>query len=99
MNELFIVRVQRSGGVAGISRAGVLELHVHDSPPEDEPWVRLANGALEQLRRPDTDDGAGQVRDAFNWFLSIDGEDHRVPDTLLTGPARQLAEHVIRTAR
>ena len=99
MNELFIVRVQRSGGVAGISRAGVLELHVHDSPPEDEPWVRLANGALEQLRRLDTDDGAGEVRDAFNWFLSIDGEDHRVPDTLLTGPARQLAEHVIRTAR
>ena len=41
----------------------------------------------------------GQVRDAFSWFLSIDGEDHRVPDTLLTGPARQLAEHVIKTAR
>ena len=31
--------------------------------------------------------------------VSIDGEGHRVPDTLLTGPARQLAEHVIKTAR
>ncbi|MFJ6415099.1 hypothetical protein [Paeniglutamicibacter sp. NPDC091659] len=98
MNDLFTVQVRRSGGVAGISRAGVLELHVHDSPPEDEPWVRLALGALEQLRRLDAEEDAGQVRDAFNWFLSIDGEDHRVPDSLLTGPARLLAEHVIKTA-
>lgn len=99
MNDLLIVQVRRSGGVAGISRVGVLELHVHDSPPEDEPWVRLALGALEQLRRLDADVDPGQVRDAFDWFLSIDGEGHRVPDTLLTGPARQLAEHVIKTAR
>ncbi|MGA7206060.1 MAG: hypothetical protein WBX27_15660 [Specibacter sp.] len=99
MNELFIVQVRRSGGVTGISRAGVLELHVHDSPPEDEPWVRLALGALEQLRRLDAGGGAGQMRDAFNWFLSINGEAHRVPDNQLTGPARELAEHVIRTAR
>lgn len=99
MNELFIVQVRRSGGVAGLSRAGVLELHVHDSLPEDEPWVRLALGALEQLRRLDAEEDAGQVRDAFIWFLSINGEGHRVPDTLLTGPARQLAEHVLKTAR
>ena len=99
MNELFIVQVRRSGGVAGLSRTGILELHVHDSPPEDEPWVRLARGALEQLRGLDASSGPVQVRDAFEWFLSIDGEGHRVPDTLLTGPARQLAEHVIKTAR
>lgn len=97
MNELFIVQVRRSGGVAGITRSGMLELHVHESPPEEEPWVRLARGALEQLRRIDAEQEESQVRDAFNWFLSIDGEGHRVPDTLLTGPARQLAEHVLRT--
>ncbi len=93
-DELLVIRVARCGGVAGISRSGVLELHARRPVHEQEAaWVRMARDALDGLRALEPATARSLVRDAFTWSLDIDGEEHSVPDTLLTGPARTLAEH------
>lgn len=97
-SELLVIRVARSGGVAGISRTGVMELHAqHPGPGQEASWLRIAREALADLRALEEASTPSLVRDAFTWSLTIDGEDHSVPDTLLRGPARTLAEHVIST--
>ena len=94
--EVLVIRVARSGGVAGISRTGIMELHAqHPVHEQEAAWLRIARDALDELRKLEESKAPSLVRDAFTWSLSIDGEDHCVPDTLLTGPARTLAEHVI----
>ena len=94
--EVLVIRVARSGGVAGISRTRIMELHAqHPVHEQEAAWLRIARDALDELRKLEESKAPSLVRDAFTWSLSIDGEDHCVPDTLLTGPARTLAEHVI----
>lgn len=99
MDEVFIVRVRRSGGVAGMSRTGQLELRSPVASSGAEPWLPVAHAALEQLRALPRAAGNSGARDAFSWFLSFNGEVHLLSDAQLTGPARELAEHVIRAAR
>jgi hypothetical protein len=99
-DDVLVIRVARSGGVAGIPRTGILELHAQDPGHEQEAsWISIARDALDELRALEQAKAPSPVRDAFTWSLSIDGEDHSVPDTLLTGPARTLAEHVIALPR
>jgi hypothetical protein len=96
MSESLRIRVVRSGGVAGMSRRGVLDLPVQEPSGQQDPdWFTMAHQALNQLRSIQEPAPAPEVRDAFIWSLNIDGEDHVVPDRLLVGPARTLAEHVI----
>ena len=95
MEKLLVVQIRRSGGVAGIPRTAHREFNTQVPPIDDGPWLRVAFGALEQLRGLQEAPGNSLARDTFTWFFSFNGEEHLVPDAQLTGPARELAEHLI----
>lgn len=95
----FVVRVRRSGGVTGIPRAGLLEIAHQSHSAQEESLLQLALDAREQLRGPQPTAENPLVRDAFTWSLSFDGEEHVVPDSLLIGRARELAEHALHSPR
>ena len=99
-DDPLVIRVVRSGGGAGMTRTGTLELHPQSpTSGQETSWVALAQEALADLRAAKESAAPSQRRDSFMWSLDFDGEKHSVADALLTGPARTLAEHIIGTPR
>lgn len=87
------IEVLRTGGIAGITKRGVVET--------DEPeWRSLVEAARPYLA--DQQSGGPTVsdaRDVFVWNVSVDEHSCRVGDSALTGPLRDLAERALREGR
>lgn len=98
MNEVLVVQIRRSGGVTGIPRTGKLALSCLGSSVQDDRWSHLAVVARKQLRLAPQTPAGSLVRDAFTWTLSFNEETYVVPDSQLTGAAKNLAEHVLKTS-
>lgn len=86
-----LIEVSRSGGVAGMTRRGVIDTDARD---DAEGWVALAGQAL-----PIPASAAEPVPDAFTWSIRLDTEQTVLGDGALTGPLRELAERALREGR
>ncbi|MBY4130741.1 hypothetical protein HQO83_20315 [Rhodococcus fascians] len=87
------IEVLRTGGIAGMSKRGVIET--------DEPeWQSLVEAARPYLAEPPPPEPAdSQARDTFTWSVSVGEQSCRVGDSALTGPLRDLAERALREGR
>lgn len=88
------IEVSRSGGVAGMTRRGVVDV---DTSTDPTGWQELVRAALPATPAPP--DPA--VRDGFTWSITIVST--QVPSThvqlgdgQLAGPLRDLAERALR---
>ncbi|GAB2913934.1 hypothetical protein GCM10027047_09860 [Rhodococcus aerolatus] len=94
------IEVSRSGGVAGMTRRGVVETEAAADPAG---WQELVRAALPPDPPPPADPA---VRDGFTWSISIvtthvesaapDTTHVELGDTQLAGPLRTLAERALR---
>lgn len=85
-----LIEVSRSGGVAGLTRRGVVDT---DGRDDAEAWVALASAALPV---PTTAPDPAGMRDGFTWSIRMDAEHTVLGDGALTGPLRELAERTLR---
>jgi len=87
------IEVLRTGGVAGMSKRGVVET--------DEPeWQSLVDAAQPYIAdQQSTDPAESNARDTFVWSVSVGEHSCRVGDSSLTGPLRDLAERTLREGR
>ena len=87
------IEVSRSGGIAGMTRRGVVDT---DATDDVAGWNALVAAAL-----PVGDDEADpvQVRDGFTWTVVVGEERAQLGDTQLAGPLRDLAERTLREGR
>ena len=88
-----LIEVSRSGGVAGMTRRGVVDT---DGRDDAEVWVALASAA-QPVPTPSFESAA--VRDGFTWSIRVDAQHTVLGDGALTGPLRELAERTLREGR
>lgn len=78
------VTVIRSGGFAGIERRG-------ESDTQADPVLR---GLLDRVDL-DALPGPGRTPDQFIYEIEVDGRTAMVGESQLTGPVRELVQHVL----
>lgn len=88
-----LIEVSRSGGVAGMTRRGVVDT---DAREDADVWVALA---VRSQPVPTPAPAAEPVRDGFTWSIRLDAEHTVLGDGALTGPLRELAERTLREGR
>lgn len=91
-----LIEVRRTGGIAGMTRRGVIDT---ESVPDATAWQALVDAARPYLAQLQTGTSAGSVRDGFSWTLSVDDQSCHTDDAALTGPLRDLAERTLREGR
>jgi hypothetical protein len=88
--------VVRSGGVAGMTRRGSVNLdQLGERAPE---WQSLVQESLPILDRL-ADSPADRVPDGFVWQIGVGDRSCEMSDSHLTGPLRELAERTLREGR
>ena len=88
-----LIEVSRSGGVAGMTRRGLVDTEGRD---DADSWLALAVRAQPvPVATPDS----GAARDTFTWIIRLDTERTVLGDQALTGPLRELAERTLREGR
>ena len=87
------IEVLRTGGVAGMSKRGIVETDA----PEWQSLVEAAQPYLADQQAADAD--RSDARDTFVWKVSVGEQSCRVGDSALTGPLRDLAERTLREGR
>lgn len=87
------IEVSRTGGVAGMSKRGVVETDA----PEWQSMVEAAQPYIADQQA--TESVESNVRDTFVWKVSVGEHSCRVGDSALTGPLRDLAERTLREGR
>ncbi len=83
------IAVSRSGGIAGLTRRGVLDV---DARGDADAWLPLAELAA---AGPPPDGGGGRARDTYVWTIEVDGARAVVPDAALPEDLRALAQRTL----
>ena len=91
--DTVLIEVSRSGGVAGMTRRGVVDT---DGRDDADAWVARASAAHPG---PTAAPNPAGVRDGFTWSIRMDAEHTVLGDGALTGPLRELAERTLREGR
>lgn len=87
------IEVSRSGGVAGMTRRGVVDT---DATDDTAGWEALVAAAQFVAAPPPA---ASPVRDGFTWTVVVGEQRAQLGDTQLAGPLRDLAERTLREGR
>ena len=87
------IEVSRSGGVAGMTRRGVVDT---DTCADPAGWAALVAAAQPVAAPPPA---PSPVRDGFTWTVVVGEQRAQLGDTELTGPLRDLAERALREGR
>ncbi|GGG22763.1 hypothetical protein GCM10007304_40710 [Rhodococcoides trifolii] len=89
--------VVRSGGVAGMTRRGAVNLEqLGERAPE---WHSLVQESLPILDRLAEEPAPHRVPDGFVWQIGVGDRSCEMADSYLTGPLRELAERTLREGR
>lgn len=90
-----VIVVVRSGGVAGMTRRGIVDTTTLGSRASE--WQQLVERALPVL--DGLTDRDSPVRDGFVWRLEVGERSCETADSELTGPLRELAERTLKEGR
>lgn len=91
------IEVSRSGGVAGMTRRGVVDT---DASDDTAGWEALVAAAQPVAAPPAASPpAASPVRDGFTWTVVVGEQRAQLGDTQLAGPLRDLAERTLREGR
>ncbi len=83
--------VSRSGGFAGLTRRAEMDV---DAAP-DAGWWRDAAAEAVPLPTPPAGDGPSPGRDGVTWTLELGEHRAVLPDSVVQGPLREIAERTL----
>lgn len=89
-----LIEVHRTGGVAGITRRGVIDTTERADAADWAALVTQAQPVTAVQAQP-----ADVMPDTFTWTIRLDSEHLELGDQALTGPLRELAERALREGR
>ena len=85
------ITVSRSGGFAGMTRRGQVDVDAATDPA----WWRSAAAGAVPLPDPEDGAGPGAVRDGFTWTIELGDQRAVLPDSAVRGPLREIAERTL----